>query len=101
MGSRRAKKMKIIQFSVKSDKFTVFFDKFPKNIIPANGCNQKGYCINLSVSHSDPAAKKVFRLPRISPQPPAFAHRRGFGSSRLVRGSSDNPPGSGAFRSAR
>ena len=86
MGSRRAKKMKVIIFSVKFAKFTGFFDKFLKIISPVNDCNQKGCHINFSVSHSDLAAKKVFSLPRISPQPPAFAHRRGFGSTRLMRG---------------
>ena len=72
MDSGKRLKMQIIIFSVKFNKFTGFFDKFPKIISPGNDCNQKGYHINMSVSHSDPAAKKVFRPPRISPQQPAF-----------------------------
>ena len=78
--------MKIIIFSIKFDKFTGFFDKFPKIIFPVNNCYQKGYYINLSVENSDLTVKKVFSLLRISPQSPAFAHRRGFGSTRLMRG---------------
>ena len=66
-------KMKIILFPENIDKFTGFFHKFLKNNLPANGCNTKGYHINLSVLHSDMAAKKVFRLHRICPQLPAFA----------------------------
>ena len=72
VGSVNRMIMKIIIFSIKSDKFTMFFDKFPKNIIPATDCNQKGCHINLSVSHAYPAAKKFFRPPRICPQLPAF-----------------------------
>ena len=64
--------MQIIIFPVKFSKFTGFFDKFLKIISPVNDCNQMGYHINLSVPHSDPAAKKVFRPPRICPQLPAF-----------------------------
>ena len=86
MGSRRAKKMKVIIFSVKYAKFTGFFDKFLKIVSLVNDCYKMSYHINLSVLHSDLAAKKVFSLPRISPQSPAFAHRRGFGSTRLMRG---------------
>ena len=74
MDARTAKEMKIMIYPVNIDKFTGFFDKFLKIISPANDCNQTGYHINLSVSHSDLAAKKVFRLSRICPQPPAFAH---------------------------
>ena len=66
------KNMQIIIFSIKFYKFTGFFDKFLKIISPVNDCNKTGYHINLSVPHSDPAAKKVFRRPRICPQPPAF-----------------------------
>lgn len=93
MGSMRAKKMKIVQFSVKLDKFTRFFDKLLKSIFRVNDCNKKDYHINLSVFHSDSASRKVFRHPRISPQPPAFAHRRGFGSTRLMRGLVQQFPG--------
>ena len=64
--------MKIMIFPVKYDKFTMFFDKFLKNNVQINDCNQKGYHINLSVLHSDLAAKKVFWFPRICPQLPAF-----------------------------
>ena len=35
----------------KYDKFTGFFDKFLKNNVQINNCNQKGYQLNLSVSH--------------------------------------------------
>ncbi|MCY3823185.1 MAG: hypothetical protein OXG62_04885 [Nitrospinae bacterium] len=66
------KNIQIIIFSIKFAKFTGFFHKFPKSIILTNGCNKKGYHINLSVTHSDLAAKKVFRQPRIFPQLPAF-----------------------------
>ena len=51
MDARTAKKMKIIIFSVKFDKFTGFFDKFPKMIFLSNYCNQKSYLKNLSVMH--------------------------------------------------
>ena len=78
--------IKIILFSIKFDKFTGFFDKFPKIIFFAIDCNQRSCHINLSVAHSDSGTKKVFRHPRIFPQSPAFAHRRGFGSTRLMRG---------------
>ena len=78
--------MKIIIFPVKFDKFTGFFDKFLKSIFFVIDCNQRNCHINLSAAHSDSATKKVFRHPRISPQPPAFAHRRGFVSTRLMRG---------------
>ena len=71
-GSGKQVIMKIIIFSIKLDKFTGFFHKFPKIVSPATACNLKGYHINLSVPHSDPAAKKVFWFPRICPQLPAF-----------------------------
>ena len=73
MESRMTEKMKIMIFSIKFAKFTGFFDKFPKIVSLANGCNQTGYHTNLSVAHSDMAIKKVFRRPRICPQLPAFA----------------------------
>ena len=86
--SRDNLEIKIMIFSIKFDKFTGFFDKFLKNTSLINGCNQKSYYINLSVSHSDSAAKKVFRLPRISPQQPAFARLGvagfGFSSGRVT-----------------
>ena len=72
VGSVKRMIIKIIIFSIKFAKFTGFFHKFPKRIIPINGCNKKSYHINLSVPHSDLAAKKVFWLPRICPQAPAF-----------------------------
>ena len=83
------KKIKIMIFSKKLDKFTGFFDKYLKNISLANGCNQKSYHINLSVLHLDLAAKKVFCLPRISPHLPAFA---GAGV-RVHRPGRERPPG--------
>ncbi|MCY3824722.1 MAG: hypothetical protein OXG62_12730 [Nitrospinae bacterium] len=43
--------MKIIIFSIKFAKFTGFFDKFLKIILPVNNCNSKTYLINMSVSH--------------------------------------------------
>ena len=64
--------MKIMIFSINMDKFTMFFDKFLKNNVRINDCNQKSYHINLSVMHSDMAAKKVFGFPRICPQLPAL-----------------------------
>ena len=75
MDAKMTMKMKIILFSVNFEKFTMFFDKFLKNNVQINDCNQKGYHINLSVIHSDMAAKKVFWFPHISPQLPAFARR--------------------------
>ena len=66
------KNMQIILFPVNIDKFTMFFDKFLKNNVQINDCNQRGYQLNLSVLHSDMAAKKVFWFPRICPQLPAF-----------------------------
>ena len=74
MGSGMPMEMKVMIFPEKYDKFTGFFDKFLKNNVHINDCNQKGYHINLSVAHSGSAAKKVFRLPRISPQLPATGH---------------------------
>ena len=78
--ARMAMEMKIMIFPVNIYKFTGFFDKFLKNNVDINDCNQKGYHINLSVTHSDMAAKKVFGLPRICPQlrafPPAPHHAR-------------------------
>ena len=70
------RKMKIILFPVNIDKFTGFFDKFLKNDGQIKHCNKKDYHTNLSVSHSDSAAKKVFRLTRICPQVPAFGRGR-------------------------
>ena len=67
-----AMEMKIMIFSINIDKFTGFFDKFLKNLYLVIDCNQKGYHINLSVFHSDMAAKKVFWFPRICPQLPAL-----------------------------
>ncbi len=72
MDSGMTMEMKIMIFSIKLDKFTMFFDKFLKFNTPVNCCNKKGYHINLSVSHSDMAAKKVFWFPRICPQLPAL-----------------------------
>ena len=72
MDSGMTMEMKIMIFPEKLDKFTGFFDKFLKNNVHINDCNQKGYHINMSIFHSDSAAKKVFRLPRICPQLPAF-----------------------------
>ena len=65
--------MKIIIFPVNIDKFTGFFDKFLKGACLATDCNHTGYQSNLSDIHSNIAIKKVFRLPRISPQLPASA----------------------------
>ena len=67
--------------SINIDKFTGFFDKFLKMVVSVIDCNSIGYRKYMSGAHSDPSAKKVFRLPRISPQPPAFplapVHRTG------------------------
>ena len=103
-GFRDGMKIKIMIFSIKSDKFTGFFDKFLKISDYANDCNKRSYHINLSVPHSDMAQKKVFgtrafarkRLhflphritpakphssigfdPRICPHVPAVAHSLG------------------------
>ena len=72
MDARVTMEMKIMIFSINMYKFTGFFDKFLKNLSLVIDCNQKSYHINLSVIHSDMAAKKVFGLPRICPQLPAF-----------------------------
>ena len=85
-------KMKIILFSENIDKFTGFFDKFLKNNIQINDCNQKGCHINLSVSHSDMAAKKVFWFPRICPQLPVFARGAIPPSPRLLSRQSGAAP---------
>ena len=71
-GLREGRKMQIIIFSIKFDKLTGFFDKLLKTIFLVNDCNSKVYYENMSAAHSDMAAKKVFRLPRICPQQPAF-----------------------------
>ena len=62
--------------SINIDKFTGFFDKFPKNYFLVTGCNQRNSRLNPSPWHSDTAAKKVFRRPRISPHLPRGATRR-------------------------
>ncbi len=70
--ARMVMEMKIMIFSINMCKFTGFFGKFLKNNVQINDCNQRGYHVNLSVLHSDMAAKKVFWFPRICPQLPAF-----------------------------
>ncbi len=50
-GLRNDTEMKIIIFPVKSDKFTMFFDKFLKNTVLVNHCNHTGYHSNLSALH--------------------------------------------------
>ena len=64
-GSNEGAEIKIIQFPVNIDKFTGFFDKFLKSVFLVTGCNQKSFFLNLSVAHSNIAAKKVFRIHRI------------------------------------
>ena len=59
--------------SINIDKFTGFFDKFLKGMIPATGCYSMCYSKNLSAAHSDSSEKELFHLPRISPQQPAFS----------------------------
>ena len=73
MGSRTTVIIKIMIFSINIDKFTGFFDKFLKNNVQINDCNIRSYHTNLSVPHSDMAAKKVFWFHSICPQLPAFA----------------------------
>jgi len=51
MDARISQEMKIIIFSVKFDKFTGFFDKFPKMIFLVTDCNQKICTKNMSVMH--------------------------------------------------
>ena len=72
-GCKKGGEMKIILFPVKLDKFTGLFDKLLKAVCLATDCNHRGYQYNLSDAHSNPAVKKVYRLPRISPQQPASA----------------------------
>ena len=43
--------MKIIIFPVNIDKFTGFFNKFPKSVFLASDCNHTGYQSNLSALH--------------------------------------------------
>ena len=65
--------IQIIIFSVKLDKFTVFFDKFLKIYFFANDCNIKGFPQHPGAGHSDPAQKKFFgspAFPRSSPHSP-------------------------------
>ncbi len=50
--------IKIMIFSIKFDKFTMFFDKFLKISYYLTDFNTKSYHKNLSVSHSDSAEKK-------------------------------------------
>ena len=71
-GFRDGMKIKIMIFSINSDKLTGFFDKFLKISDYATDCNKRSYHINLSVPHSDMAQKKSFWNPRICPQAPAF-----------------------------
>ena len=68
--------MKIMIFSINMDKFTMFFDKFLKFNTPANDCNQVGYYINLSVLHSDMAAKKFFGSRAFARSRPHFLSHR-------------------------
>ncbi len=80
--------MKVMIFSIKSDKFTGFFDKFLKCNTPASGCNQKGFHVYLSVLHSDLVVKKFFgnpAFPRNSPQLRAGV--------RVRRPGRERPPG--------
>ena len=65
--------MKVMIFPVQSEKFTGFCDKFLKNDGHIKNCKKKSYHANLSVLHSDIAAKKVFWKPRICPHLPAGA----------------------------
>ena len=43
--------------SINTDKFTMFFDKFLKIVSRVTDCYIKNYHVNMSVPHSDPAAK--------------------------------------------
>ena len=54
---------KILNNSIKLDKFTGFFDKFLKIIFSVNGCNSNVYCKNMSGEHSSLATKKSFSPP--------------------------------------
>ena len=59
---------KIPNNSVKSDKFTGFFDKFLKAKYPITYCNPEGYFQNRASRPPDLEPKKVFlALPRICP----------------------------------
>ena len=58
MGPGMSWKIKIMIFSENIAKFTMFFDKFPKIISLASGCNQKSYYINPSAAHPDSGRKK-------------------------------------------
>ena len=98
-GTGMDEEMKIIIFSIKLDKFTGFFDKFLKGIRLVTDCNIMIFLTNLSVAHSDSGPKKVFRLPRISPQPPAFA--RYASPPREPNRETRRRPGAGADRRNR
>ena len=100
-GFRNDMEMKIMIFSIKLDKFTGFFDKFLKNDVHIKHCNKKSYNTNLSVLHSDSAAKKFFAsraFPRNSPHLRAAPHqpsRAFWGRSRRRSPIRDNKPTSG------
>ena len=51
MNSRMTTIMKVMIFPIKSDKFTMLFDKFLKNTVLVNHCNHTGYHSNLSALH--------------------------------------------------
>ena len=55
------------KISINIDKFTGFFNKFPKRNISINDSITNGYHADMSADHSDSAVRKVFRRPRICP----------------------------------
>ena len=95
------REMIIMIFSIKFYKFTGFFDKFLKIISLVTGFNTRSYCINLSVAHSDSRPKKVFLLPRICSQLPAFAGGPMDGPLPFPAAAKGAKKGGGAPRSAR
>ncbi len=73
------------------DKFTRFSCKFLKITDHASGCNQKSYHANLSVPHSDMAAKKVFRRPPHLPATARISSRTASRRQSLIHQSALTP----------
>ena len=85
MGSRIEAIMEIMIFSIKFDKFTMFFDKFLKISYYLTDFNTKSYHINLSVLHSDMAVKKVIETSAFARNFPHFRARLTEGRFRSRR----------------
>ena len=69
MGPGMTKKVKVMIFSIKFNKFTGFFDKFLKSISLASGCNQKEF------SYKSECGALKFRAKKSFPAHCAFARK--------------------------